>query len=294
LYDDAPVQLERLTRSQVFGAGVAIAAWHFVLIEPVPPHVHDFIELAVVTRGAGRHTRSEGTRRLAAGDVVVVRPGAWHAYTPEEGAEPFEVTNAYLGPETVHGELAWLLDDPRLARLLLVGGQLARPLSAPALGRVAGWLAQLAQEQERPDRLLNAGLLQCALVEISRADRKQVPGAPPALSAPVRAALQVMTDDLARPWSVTELAAGAQLSTSSLYRQFREQLGSGPIEWLTVMRAEAAATLLVQTDLPVAAVGRQVGWPDPSYASRRFCRVYALSPTAYRRAHAAPAPRRAA
>jgi AraC family L-rhamnose operon transcriptional activator RhaR len=285
--DDAVMQLERRTQNEVFGDDVRIAAWHYALAEPVPPHVHDFIECALVTSGAARYATAEGTSRLGPGDVVVVRPGAWHAYTPDEGAETFEVTNAYLGPETVHRELAWVLDYPRLARLLLVGGQLEAPLPRASCRRVAGWLGQLAEEQRHPDRLLNAGLLQCVLVEMSRATEQQVPLAAPALSGPVRRVLQCMSDDLARPWTVAELASRGQLSASALYRQFHDQLGSGPVERLTRMRAEVAATMLVQTDLPVAAIGRLVGWPDPSYASRRFCRVFEVSPTAYRRAHAA-------
>ena len=283
--DDAAVQLERRTRREVFGSGVAIAAWHFVLTEPVPAHVHDFIEIALVTAGAGWHTTAEGTQKLTLGDVVVVRPGAWHSYVPDADEGAFEVTNAYLGAETVHAELAWILDYPRLARLLLVGGRLEAPLPDRSRVRVDAWLGQLAQERHQPDRLLSAGLLQCALVEMSRSTEQQVPSTPPGLSRPVRDVLQTMSDDLARPWTVPELAFSAQVSPSSLYRQFHEQLGSGPVERLTLMRAEAAATLLVQTDLPVASVGRLVGWPDPSYASRRFRRVYQVSPVVYRRLH---------
>lgn len=278
------MELERRTRAEVFKRGVAIAAWHVVVAEPVPPHVHDFIELALVTAGAGHHRTAARTERLVPGDVVVLRPGAWHAYIPEPTGEPFEVTNAYLGPETVHHELAGLLEHPRLARLLLVGGRLEVPLPDEPRRRIAGWLGQLAEEHE-PDPLLNVGLLQCALVEMSRAWAQQVPVPPPPLSVPVRDVLQAMSDDLARPWTVPELAARVQVSASSLYRQFHDQLGDGPVERLTRMRAEAAAALLVQTDLPVAAVGRLVGWPDPSYASRRFFLAYQVSPTAYRRSH---------
>lgn len=163
--------MERRTRVEVFTAGVAVAAWPFVITESVPPHVHDFIELALVTAGSADYSTSDGTARLAAGDVVVVRPGSWHAYALV-GADPFAVTNAYLGPEMVHGSMAWLLDYPRLARLLLGGGRLRGSLPPPARSRVAGWLAQLAAEQDRPDPGLNAALLGCALVEISRADRR--------------------------------------------------------------------------------------------------------------------------
>lgn len=281
--------MERRTRAEVFGAGVAVAAWPFVVAESVPPHVHDFIELALLTAGSADYTTSDGTVRLEAGDVVVVRPGSWHAYGLV-GGEPFAVTNAYLGAELVHGSMAWLLDYPRLARLLLGGGRLRGSLPPPVRSRVAGWLAQLAEEQDRPDPGLNAALLGCALVEISRTEDQQSPVAPPLISGPVRTTLQAMTDDLARPWTVPELAGRAGLSPSSLYRQFRDQLGSGPVDWLTRARAEAAAALLVQTELSVGAVGRRVGWPDPSYTSRRFALVYEVSPTAYRAAHAARAP----
>jgi AraC-like DNA-binding protein/mannose-6-phosphate isomerase-like protein (cupin superfamily) len=284
--DDGAVQLERRTRAEVFAGGVALAAGPFVVAEPVPPHVHDFVELALVVAGVGSHTTADGTDRLSPGDVVVVRPGAWHAWTPEAGVQPLAVTNAYLGPETLHQELGWVLDDPRLARLLLVGGRLPVTLPPFSRDRVAGWLGQLAEERRGPDRLLATGLVQCALVEMSRAVESRAPGtAPPALTGPVRDVLRLLTDDLARPWTVRELASQVRLSPSSLYRQFHEQLGSGPVERLTLMRAEAAATLLVQTDLPVAAVGRLVGWPDPSYVSRRFRLVHQVSPAAYRRAH---------
>jgi AraC-like DNA-binding protein len=33
----------------------------------------------------------------------------------------------------------------------------------------------------------------------------------------------------------------------------------------------------------VSEIGRAVGWPDPSYAARRFRATYGVSPTEYRR-----------
>lgn len=79
------------------------------------------------------------------------------------------------------------------------------------------------------------------------------------------------------------LAGEVGHSVSHLHREFRAQLGLTPMAWLAQTRAELAASLLLQTDRPVAWVGRQVGWPDPNYFSRCFRRAYAMSPTAYRR-----------
>jgi AraC-like DNA-binding protein len=89
---------------------------------------------------------------------------------------------------------------------------------------------------------------------------------------------------------MAELAAEVGHSISHLHREFRAQLGFTPMAWLARTRAEVAASLLVQTDRPVAWVGQQVGWPDPNYFSRCFRRAHGMSPTAYR-ARNASAPR---
>jgi AraC-like DNA-binding protein/mannose-6-phosphate isomerase-like protein (cupin superfamily) len=282
------MRLDRRTRTEVFSTEVAIAASHHHVDVSVVPHVHDFIELALVTAGSAQHRTAGGSRRLGPGDLVVVRPGGWHAYDLDPEVGPFEVTNAYLGPELLHAELAWLLDYPALARLLLLGGQLPTRLPLDRRLRVAGWLAQLAAERTHPDVAMKAGLLGCVLIEVSRVMPDPAGERESPISDAVRQSMRAMSGDLAHPWTVDEAAALAGVSASTLYRQFRTQLGTGPVQWLTGVRAERAATLLTKTDLPVAAIGRRVGWPDPSYASRRFAQVYAMSPTAYRAAHSDP------
>ncbi|MBL1120176.1 helix-turn-helix domain-containing protein [Streptomyces sp. 110] len=52
--------------------------------------------------------------------------------------------------------------------------------------------------------------------------------------------------------------------------------------YLGRLRAERAAALLIETDLPVAAIGRRVSWPDPNCTSRRFRHHYGMSPAHYR------------
>jgi transcriptional regulator GlxA family with amidase domain len=52
--------------------------------------------------------------------------------------------------------------------------------------------------------------------------------------------------------------------------------------YLDRIRAERAAGLLIETELPIATVGAMVGWHDPSHASRRFRATFGLSPSRYR------------
>ena len=96
------------------------------------------------------------------------------------------------------------------------------------------------------------------------------------------AAASRLESDLEAPWTLELLAAPSALSPGRLARLFTLRVGVAPMAYLGRLRAERAAALLVETDLPVAAIGRRVGWPDPNYASRRFRHHYGLSPAQYR------------
>jgi AraC-like DNA-binding protein len=276
------MQLAQEFRQQVLGdRSIACQRWR--LDADVPPHTHDFCELAVVIGGAADHATQHGRRRVGAGDAVVVRPGDWHAWV---GCQQVEVANLYLVPELFTDELSWVLQDADLARLLLHGGESRTPVPEPELRRLDGWLTDLAATgtgRTFADRMLRSALAGCILATLARGRYDSGPGSASMIDEPIRRALQLMSTDLAHPWTMTELAAATSLSVSELHRRFRSQVGTTPVGWLTRCRAEALAAHLVQGSDPVSEIGRRVGWPDPNYASRRFRAVFASSPSAYRR-----------
>jgi AraC family transcriptional regulator len=87
-----------------------------------------------------------------------------------------------------------------------------------------------------------------------------------------------------RPLSLQDLAAGACVSPSYLSRLFRQHYGIGPVAALELLRLARAATLLVRSNLSVAAVARDCGFANPYHFSRRFHRRYGQPPGRYRRA----------
>jgi AraC-like DNA-binding protein len=95
--------------------------------------------------------------------------------------------------------------------------------------------------------------------------------------------LSVMRDDLARPWTIDDLAALARLSPSQLFRRFRDMVGTTPMDWLRHERINQAKRLLVGPDAKVSAVAAVCGYPDPYHFSRDFRRVTGYTPTKFRR-----------
>lgn len=274
------------------------------LDQPSGPHSHDFLEIVVVVGGKGVHQSAIGQRAVARGSVILVLPGSWHGY---EDCRDLRVWNLYVAPEVRNRELSGLRGDPLLGKTLWASSlppladpagtteapRIASVVSEDSLGGLERALQRLAGEQAeyagasvaRIGLLLQVlgvvcGSLTAELAAVSYSGKK----AHPALLSATR----LLEERSIEHWSLSRLADEVHLSPAYLARLFKQQLGISPISYLTRVRAERAATLLIEGDASIAEVGRSVGWPDPSYASRRFSSVFGRSPRAYRyafRAH---------
>lgn len=79
-----------------------------------------------------------------------------------------------------------------------------------------------------------------------------------------------------------ELAAELHYSPAHLTKVFSQMTGQTPVKYLTELRIHEAMRLLTNSHLPVAEVGRAVGYPDQYYFSRIFKQKLGVSPITYR------------
>ncbi len=84
-------------------------------------------------------------------------------------------------------------------------------------------------------------------------------------------------------WTLDELADQIHLSVSQIVRVFTEAYGKTPLAFLTIIRAEELAKLLRDTDLPIEAAMRQVGWQSRGHAAQLFRQYVGITPVEYRR-----------
>lgn len=104
----------------------------------------------------------------------------------------------------------------------------------------------------------------------------------PSDGAPVERAMRYLAERIDGHIQVSELAAMVGVSPSHLAALFREATGGGILAHHTNLKMAHARELLDTTDLPVAEVGRRIGWDDPFYFSRQFRRTHGMSPRTYR------------
>lgn len=282
----------------------------------VEVHGHDFVEIALIGNGRGRHLDVHGARSLRRGDLLVLRPGAWHGFVD---CSHLEVANCCLSTQALEGPLSFLYDDASVRRLLwsapVLGGRqgvYSARMPAPAAASGVAAIRRLGAVPNAGLALWGAllstlGLLVDGLQDRSPLQRPQQPAGwsggrassgysrgsvtvgtsggvtgGTATAVTIRRLAGLMAAAPERPWRLAELADAAALDPDYLARLFRQQLGVSPMVYLARTRVERAAHLLARTDEPIARVGSLVGWSDPTYFARRFRQLTGLTPTRYR------------
>lgn len=98
----------------------------------------------------------------------------------------------------------------------------------------------------------------------------------------VRQALNLLSEDLSRPFNLNELAAAVNLSPSRLRHLFKNEIGLTPAQYLKRLRIEGARELLEGSFLRLKEVMPRVGVSDESHFVRDFKKAHGLPPIKYR------------
>jgi transcriptional regulator GlxA family with amidase domain len=98
----------------------------------------------------------------------------------------------------------------------------------------------------------------------------------------VRKIITLITHDLQRKITTTEMAQSVNLSPSRLRHLFRDEMGVSLRQYLKAQRMLKARQLLETTFLNVQEIMFRVGFTDKSHFARDFKKVYGFSPLRYR------------
>jgi transcriptional regulator GlxA family with amidase domain len=93
-----------------------------------------------------------------------------------------------------------------------------------------------------------------------------------------------MEQNLAQELPLPVIARRAAMSTRTLSRRFRQEVGATPAAWLAQVRVRRAQRLLETTDLAVERVAAEAGFGSAAVMRERFRSVVGTSPVSYRQA----------
>jgi AraC-like DNA-binding protein len=237
------------------------------------PHTHDAYGLGAIDSGVERFRYRGGEHLAAPGSLVLMNPDVLHTGRAEtDGGWRYRMV--YIEPallEAVTGERGWSFAQP-------VGND-------PAAARR---LAQLldALWREPGDALAASGRLLQALQLLRPWARTGAVSDGPARAGAADPALAravtLMQDRLADELQLDELAAAAGFSPFHFQRRFKAWQGVTPHQMLMALRLARAKQLLAAGESP-AGVAAAVGLVDQAHLTRRFGRMYGVTPARYQR-----------
>ena len=94
----------------------------------------------------------------------------------------------------------------------------------------------------------------------------------------VEAAQARITEALAEPISLDQVAAELHVSLRQLQRDFVAFTGMTPGRYRNIMRLSEANTMLSETSLPIAEIAARLGYANLTHFSAAFRQVYHCSP----------------
>ncbi|MGY2461390.1 AraC family transcriptional regulator [Vreelandella sulfidaeris] len=84
----------------------------------------------------------------------------------------------------------------------------------------------------------------------------------------------------AQPLKISELAAAANMSESTLYHSFRQVTRMSPLQYQKKLRLLEARRLMLAEGLDAATASYRVGYESPSHFSREYSRMFGAPPRA--------------
>ena len=238
---------------------------------------------------------------LEAGDFVLLPATPGFTMSGFEPVTPVrfdpKVTSAHLG-EVRHGTRGghpdvrllggwFVFDSPDAALLVSLLPALVHVRGAERLSALVRLVGEESSERRSGCDLVLTRLVEVLLIEALRS--MSVEDIPPGLlrglaDAQLAPAMRLMHSQLARSWTVAQLAKAAALSRSAFFERFTRTVGLPPMEYLLAWRMAVAKDLLRRYDFGLDEVAERVGYGSASTFSTAFSRHVGQSPSRYARA----------
>jgi AraC-like DNA-binding protein len=95
--------------------------------------------------------------------------------------------------------------------------------------------------------------------------------------------LKAFHENYAADWTVEKLARESSMSRSLFSDRFKQYLDLSPMQYVTNWRMQSARQILLQSDLPLDGIAREIGYESAAAFSKAFKRTFNQNPGECRR-----------
>ncbi len=253
-------------------------------------HKHSFFEICYAFEGQGIFRITRRDYEVQAGQVFVARPGETHEIISSE-EDPLGIyfwSYTLIPPRECQQEAGV---DVLLNAFLT--SQKPLSTSSPAMPRILELLTEEIVQKEPGYVQAIEGLVVKLLLDTARAVVEVLPqfilddlSAKSPEETVIHMVVRYLRDNYNHAISIRDLAAQVHLSERHICRLFRKMMGMSILEYLTKLRVEIAAQLLLERRLAIKEVAQTVGYPDVRYFTTLFRQYTGLTPAVFRQKEA--------
>ena len=255
-------------------------------------HEQEFYEINVVTGGEGLHYINNNRVDASVGDVFIIPPRISHGYV---GAEGFDVFHVILSDEFMNKYIADLQQLPSFYTLFgaepLMRGKTTNSLHLKLMHDdfvdTLNILKDFSRHEKYDDQIdgmlrnnfamICIGLLCNAYTEGSQSVDHLL-----SEDHALMKSISYIHERYFEKITIDDLTRIAHISRSTYIEKFKEICKMTPSAYLTKIRIESAAGMLLNTNLSIFEIAYRTGFYDASHFTKIFTQTYNLSPVKYR------------
>lgn len=254
-------------------------------------HQHAFLEMAYITGGRGFHTLNGARTEVEKGDYFIVNYGTEHAYQTI-GGQPFELINVLFQPDLIDKSLAGCRSFQDLINHYLIQvppSALERPpadvMYHDGDGSIYALFCKIQEEFNRKAPGYIA-LLRCHIIEIIVGTMRTVCKSGESFSGgPMDEVKAYLDERYMEPVSLAAAARRFGFSPAYLSRRFKQETGTGFMEYLHQRRMLQSGRMLANTDMKVGEVAELAGYADVKFFSSLFKKHWGMTPGEFKKAY---------
>ncbi|MBE5750405.1 MAG: helix-turn-helix domain-containing protein [Clostridiales bacterium] len=238
-------------------------------------HAHDFYELNIVWRGSGEHLIDGAKLKTQEGDVFVIPPFAKHCYRSDLRIDVYhllffkqffsEFSRQLKGTEG----FGILFDaEPSVRRSAEKGYNLK--LNLKELERVGGALKEIVSAGEEKQFSYQNATALALVCYLSKLYQEKMTNKPERSGAELIKCINYVNENLDGKITLPILCERACVSSATLNRIFRANLGLTPMQYVKKCRVEKAARLIKEKKISKTEIAQACGFYDLAHLNKNL------------------------
>ncbi len=259
-------------------------------------HKHDFIEIAYVISGTGKHVVGENQYDISKGDLFIINYDVPHGFFPNsEGKEGLIVYNCVFMPKFLDASLLSSINFKDIASSFLFKSLFPDNTSPlPDLNlrgtdfQEVGVLFSKMYAEYKSMEKGYCDIIRAYLIELIIKILRYMDTGKPKLTLPkneelVNKAIEYLKHNYNTDVRLEDVAIRSFISKNYFCKLFKDVTGTNFSDYVQKLRIDEACSLLRNTDMKVAGIALQIGFNDMKSFYEVFKKITGKTPGDYRK-----------